>query len=71
VTPRHVWVTDVGRVRTHRLPGVAFDRRRGSGGWEYLVAYADGGGNIQTRSYVEWLPAGRVTPADETPPTGP
>lgn len=60
VTPKHVWV-DGDLLAASRCPGVLLDWRVVEGGkWEAYVIWADGGGNVKPRTYLEWLPADRV-----------
>jgi hypothetical protein len=65
LSPKHVWVSDPGFSRALRMPGVVLDQRRGQDGWEVLVAYGEGGGNIKPRAHMEWMPADRVTAVDQ------
>ena len=58
--PKHVWVTLDGSS-DGRQPGIlmdwrpATDSQPGSPRWEGYVIWADGGGNVKPRAYMEWL----------------
>lgn len=62
VTPKHVWVNG-DRLASERSPGILLDWRVVDGGrWEAYVVWADGGGNVKVRSYVEWVDQDKVSP---------
>ncbi|WP_459968176.1 hypothetical protein [Nocardioides pyridinolyticus] len=45
-------------------PGIILDWRTVQGRWEAYVVWADGGGNIKPRAYLEWVRAEHVRPMD-------
>jgi len=57
--PKHVWVSVGG---SGRQPGLLLEWRQVGEQWEAFVLWADGGGNVKPRTYMEWLPAGQVSP---------
>ena len=64
MVPKHVWVAPDGRWHA-RCPGVAWDRRRTEDGWEYLVAYVTGGGNVSPQQRLGWVSAALARPIEE------
>jgi hypothetical protein len=64
VVPRHVWVAPAGRWQD-RCVGILLDQRRGADGWEVLVTWATGGGNVTVTGHTSWLPASLVRKLDE------
>lgn len=57
--PRHVWVNTTGGSMGDS-PGIILDWRTVQGRWEAYVVWADGGGNIKPRAYLEWVRAEHV-----------
>ena len=49
---------------TGRAPGVLLDWRTVQGRWEAYVVWADGGGNVKPRAYLEWVRQEHVTRRD-------
>lgn len=64
VVPRHVWVAPEGRWHDSK-PGLLLDQRRGHDGWEVLVTWATGGGNVAVMQRTSWLPSALVRKLDE------
>lgn len=64
VVPRHVWVAPDGRWQDRRV-GILLDQRRTEDGWEVLVTWATGGGNVAVTSHTKWHPASLVRKLDE------
>ena len=60
VGPKHVWVNVTG-ASTGRAPGILLDWRSVQGRWEAYVVWADGGGNVKPRAYLEWVRQEHVT----------
>jgi len=65
--PQHVWVAFDGRWH-ERKPGVLVEWRRNpkSGGWEGMVVWFSGGGNISWSGRQGWVPADHIKPLDQT-----
>ena len=63
VGPKHVWVNVTG-ASTGRAPGILLDWRTVQGRWEAYVVWADGGGNVKPRAYLEWVRQEHVTRRD-------
>ena len=63
VMPKHVWVNVTG-ASTGSAPGILLDWRVCKGRWEAYVVWADGGGNIKPRAYLEWVQQEHVRPRD-------
>ena len=61
VMPKHVWVNVTG-ASTGSAPGILLDWRTAQGRWEAYVVWADGGGNIKPRAYLEWVREEHVRP---------
>ena len=49
---------------TGRAPGILLDWRAVQGRWEAYVVWADGGGNVKPRAYLEWVRQEHVTRRD-------
>lgn len=64
VVPRHVWVAPDARWQDRR-PGILLEQRRGEDGWEVLVSYATGGGNVAVTQRTGWVAASLVRAVDE------
>lgn len=64
MVPRHVWVAPDGRW-ADRCPGIAWDQRRAEDGWEVLVTYVTGGGNVSPMQHGGWQPASLVRAVEE------
>lgn len=65
--PQHVWVAPVAQRPHETFPGLLLEWRQGDGGWEALVVWVIGGGNIAWHERQRWLPAAQVHAFDDHP----